>query len=686
MLIYDHNKKFVGLDDDDLRLLGFGSTADLLASANDIADFFVKKPGYIHNFKNFQWIDFILHSESDNAKAIINTGTKSFSCELLIKPFYLLDTPDASAYAISLQHVKPLSAAEAAELGAVASAPAEAPRPEAVTPPPAPEPKPVIAAAPEIPAYEAPLPTPEPEPMYTELPSFEDVAPTTLSEPAKVEIPEEDYIHDPYDIPDHLHADFSKPLEIEDDIFMQEEVPAAAPEAEPSPLFEAPELPEMAEAPAARVEKPMLGDYLTPQEQVYAEQMQDFKEYVYDPHIAADELGLPVDLIEEFIGDFISQAHEFHDELTEAATKADFDNVKLLSHKLKGVAANLRIEDSFEMLKIINGSHDQAEVEAFLKMFYRTIAKLEGKEVPEFDAAPAAPAAAPVAEPELVNEPAPSFEEPLSAPEPMPEPAAAPAEEEEDIYTFDIKAAAPEVEEKPAAAAPADDDIYAFDLAPEPMPDEPAVPALTEPEDLYGFEQTLPPMDETFPAEPEPTTEEPFAAQPEAPTAKEPEDLYGFEQELPPMDESFETPAPAAIPSQEEDLYGFETELPPMDTEPETLESPEEPSIPEAAAAVPPMNYSAATAANELGLPQDVVEELINDFTDHARNIRSSIEDAVASDDQTRWRAEAIKMKGIADNLRMNEIATALSQLDSAADAASAKAALEQLYGRIEQL
>ena len=98
------------------------------------------------------------------------------------------------------------------------------------------------------------------------------------------------------------------------------------------------------------------------------------------------------------------------------------------------------------------------------------------------------------------------------------------------------------------------------------------------------------------------------------------------------------------------------------------------------------MNYSAATAANELGLPQDVVEELINDFTDHARNIRSSIEDAVASDDQTRWRAEAIKMKGIADNLRMNEIATALSQLDSAADAASAKAALEQLYGRIEQL
>ena len=44
MLIYDHNKNFVGIDDDDLRLLGFSTTEELKAACSDIAEFFVKKP------------------------------------------------------------------------------------------------------------------------------------------------------------------------------------------------------------------------------------------------------------------------------------------------------------------------------------------------------------------------------------------------------------------------------------------------------------------------------------------------------------------------------------------------------------------------------------------------------------------------------------------------------------------
>jgi len=105
---------------------------------------------------------------------------------------------------------------------------------------------------------------------------------------------------------------------------------------------------------------------------------------VYDPHVAADELGLPVELIEEFIGDFIQQAHDFRNDLFDAALKEDFDEVHVLSHKLKGVAANLRIEDAFEVLSVVNGSRDQVEIEANLKQFYRIIAKMEGKEVPDF--------------------------------------------------------------------------------------------------------------------------------------------------------------------------------------------------------------------------------------------------------------------------------------------------------------
>jgi HPt (histidine-containing phosphotransfer) domain-containing protein len=89
-----------------------------------------------------------------------------------------------------------------------------------------------------------------------------------------------------------------------------------------------------------------------------------------------------VDLIEEFIGDFIQQAYDFKEDLFEAAAKSDFSNLHILSHKLKGVAANLRIEDAFETLGIINTSSDVTEIDANLKYYYDIILKLEGKELP----------------------------------------------------------------------------------------------------------------------------------------------------------------------------------------------------------------------------------------------------------------------------------------------------------------
>ncbi len=417
-MIYDHNKNFVGIDDGDLHLLGFATANELVASCENFADFFVKKPGYIHNFKNFQWIDFVLHADAESSKAIIDTGNKSFACEIVIKPFHLLNEPDKEAYSVTLQHVRPLNAAE--ESG-IQTAPSAAP----LTPPPA------FGSAPEEMKLEAPdLQMPEPElpetPQIPEDPVFNEV-PEVASIPEPITIPEDSYIEDPYDMPEETYPDFNKPLEIEDDIFMADETPTPAPVSAPETEF----MPEPVAEEAPRAEQPMLGDYLTKDEEAYAHQLDDFKNYAYDPNVAASELGLPVDLIEEFIGDFISQAHEFKDEMLEAATKGDFDNLKLLSHKLKGVAANLRIEDAFEMLAVINNSHDQTEVEAYLKMFYRTIAKLEGKETPELSM----PAGS-------VSETAPVAEEPVV---PMPEEANVPDVEaplpqsdEEDVYAFDI--------------------------------------------------------------------------------------------------------------------------------------------------------------------------------------------------------------------------------------------------------
>jgi len=103
-------------------------------------------------------------------------------------------------------------------------------------------------------------------------------------------------------------------------------------------------------------------------------------DYVFDPQVASDELGLPIDLIEEFIQDFIHQAKDFREELYQAVDEANLDNIKILSHKLKGVAANLRVENAFQTLTTVNTSSDYSKIRLNLDKFYRMIAVLANED------------------------------------------------------------------------------------------------------------------------------------------------------------------------------------------------------------------------------------------------------------------------------------------------------------------
>ncbi len=99
--------------------------------------------------------------------------------------------------------------------------------------------------------------------------------------------------------------------------------------------------------------------------------------YHFDPHIASKELGLPLDVIEEFVSDFIAQAFEYKEELYASAVAEDFTTVHEIAHKLKGVATNLRIENAFEKLVTINNSSDKEEIAKKLDAFYTIIEKLK---------------------------------------------------------------------------------------------------------------------------------------------------------------------------------------------------------------------------------------------------------------------------------------------------------------------
>ncbi|MFY9142431.1 hypothetical protein [Sulfuricurvum sp.] len=347
MIFYNHKHEFIGIDEDGLKLLNYASLNDLLEVCEDVADLFAKEPGYIHNFKSFEWIDFLLHADSDARMAIVHANGRTFSCTLTVHNLYLCAEPGQNGYMVDMTHIQSISG--------------DTITPHVITP----------KAQPEIKTVAETVPA-KPEPLSDILPDYAHITPTALSEPGTLDVPAyNDIDFEPLDEPvEDFYAKLSLPLTEEE---LQEEKLQ-----EEKPQEEAPELPPEPKAP---VEQPMLGDTrYSKAEKEFLGNLKVDKSYRFDPNVAAHELGLPVDLIEEFIGDFIQQAYEFKDELFEAVLKGDTNNIKILSHKLKGVAANLRIEDAFETLSIINTASDPIEIEANLKYFYSIITKLEGKE------------------------------------------------------------------------------------------------------------------------------------------------------------------------------------------------------------------------------------------------------------------------------------------------------------------
>jgi HPt (histidine-containing phosphotransfer) domain-containing protein len=583
VLIYNHNKELVGIDDETLHHLGYKTLAEFLQEYSDVAQLFVKKPGYIHNFQNFPWIDFVLHADAEDARAIIQNDRKHFSCNLVITPIFLSDAPEREGYVVQLKHVKLLSG-----------------EPEIF------EREPMAPAEPVAPMeYEEPVTLPETEfePPLAAEPAEE---PPVLEESEMLEIPEIPEIGLPEINPD---GSLSEPESIE-------------PVAEP-----------------AKAEKPMLGDYINinQEEQAYLDNLETARDYVFDPHIAADELGLPVELIEEFIGDFIQQAHEFKQGLFDAASQEDFDEVHILSHKLKGVAANLRIEDAFEVLSIINNSRDQIEIEANLKQFYRIVAKMEGKELPEF-AGTEMPAAA---EP---SEPAPQ----------MPE--------EEELYDL---GAMPEI---PSAAEP--------ELPhPETEAGAETAPESHDEEELYdlGLDAIL--------------NEEP-GTQPEEET----------EAELPPLKEK-EGPSEPAIPSAPgEEVEPFEMGIIPDEEQHLVKDAVERQEYKQisgddmkdsglaAGAETAALRYDVKKAAAEIGLREAFVQSLVNDFVQDANAKRTELMQAISNEDVKKVRTIAFEFKGLADNLRIEQISDSLTKLLRHEQPAAVKKDAERFYALLKQL
>lgn len=604
MFFYNEKQEFIGVDEDGLRVLGYDTFDDLLKDCSDVAELFEKEVGHIHKFQNLSWINFLLHADSDNRLAIVKSKNRKFVCTLEPHKLYLASSPTQNGYAIKLVNIKSLGMEERI------SEPAKTNITQSV------------------------------------LPNYDHLEPTSLKEPSLLDVPldssyalgenlQEQEIQEKLALFDTTPITQEIKHEIEDDFFKHDEKLTIDEDLfKPQPVKEI----EAPTEPIKKVQKTTKGSLFTPEEQEYIDELEVSKSYVFDPSIAANELGLPVDLIEEFIGDFIFQAHEFKDELFEALDNSDINNLRILSHKLKGVAANLRIEDAFESLAIVNTSDNHTQIRANLKNLYRIIDKLEGKEVVEDGV--------------TIEDETATDEHTIDEIENI-------SDNSDDIYSFDdlISKEAPINE-----ASSIDDDIYSFDL-----------PSDTSTNDeIYSFDEVAI-KEESNLDSPSFVDDEIYSFNLPSDTSTN-DEIYNFD----------------TIATNEEtnlDNSSFVDEASNFESSSfaDVVDNFNDDILQEMTQKVA-LNYNKQQTAGELGISIEFLDDLISDYKQDISRSADNITSCIGSFDTQGWKRASSELIGITNNLRLNEIARVLQIISQTNDAQEAKKASSELSILLEQL
>jgi hypothetical protein len=85
---------------------------------------------------------------------------------------------------------------------------------------------------------------------------------------------------------------------------------------------------------------------------------------------AANDLSLPVELIEEFVHDFIEQGHIETEKMLKAYEEGDLDTIQKIGHLLKGASSNLRINALSDTLYKIQFCEDSSDLEYLIKDYW----------------------------------------------------------------------------------------------------------------------------------------------------------------------------------------------------------------------------------------------------------------------------------------------------------------------------
>lgn len=103
------------------------------------------------------------------------------------------------------------------------------------------------------------------------------------------------------------------------------------------------------------------------------------KHFDFQLEEAAKDLSLPVELIEEFVHDFIDQAHIETKKMLEAYEEGDLETIQKIGHLLKGASSNLRINALSDTLYKIQFCEDSSNLEHLIKDYWAHFLSFENQ-------------------------------------------------------------------------------------------------------------------------------------------------------------------------------------------------------------------------------------------------------------------------------------------------------------------
>lgn len=101
------------------------------------------------------------------------------------------------------------------------------------------------------------------------------------------------------------------------------------------------------------------------------------KHFDFQLEEAANDLSLPVELIEEFVHDFIEQAHIETKKMLEAYEEGDLAKIQAIGHLLKGASSNLRINALSDTLYKIQFCENENGLDDLIKDYWAHLLSFE---------------------------------------------------------------------------------------------------------------------------------------------------------------------------------------------------------------------------------------------------------------------------------------------------------------------